>query len=150
MLNHQTFVASADQALLDPLAMATDPSDTINTSVVKEVAERCERLRVLMIMPERSALEDVFSPDLSFGHSDGRVQTRDEYVAGLLAGKSVFKSIAITLQTINVIGDIAIVRHRFDADAVSNGIPKKPHIGILLVWRKTEDVWRLLARQAHA
>jgi hypothetical protein len=123
MLNRRAFVASAGLVLLAPLAAAADAD-----GAEQAVAARSERLRLLMITPERSALEEIFAPDLSFGHSDGRVQTRAEYVDGLLTGKSVFKSIAISQQSIKVIGDVAIVRHRFDADAISNGNPSKPHI----------------------
>jgi ketosteroid isomerase-like protein len=47
------------------------------------------------------------------------------------------------------VGDIAIVRHRFEADAVSNGTPSRSRIKILQVWQKQDGVWRLLVRQAH-
>jgi len=130
-------------------AVATWPALADDADAIAEVAKCAEQLRLLMITPERSALEAIFSPDLSFGHSDGRVQTRAEYVDGLLNGKSIFNSIAIANQTVTVLGDIAIVRHRFDADAISNGKPATPHMAVLQVWRKSDGVWRLLVRQAH-
>jgi hypothetical protein len=73
--------------------------------------------------------------------SDGRVQTKAEFVDALVDGKSVFKSISLTGQTVSIVGDIAILRHRFEADAVSNGTPSRPRIKILQVWQKQDGVW---------
>jgi hypothetical protein len=102
-----------------------------------------------MINPDQPALEQIFADQLSYGHSDGRVKTMAEFVDALVNGKSVFKSISLTGQTISIVGDIAIVRHRFEADAVSNGTPAQPRIKILQVWQKQDGFWRLLVRQAH-
>jgi Domain of unknown function (DUF4440) len=94
----------------------------------------------LMISPDRRALEAIFADQLSYGHSDGRVQTKAEFIDALVTGKSLFKSISLFGQTISIVGDVAIVRHRFEADAV---------IKILQVWQKQTGTWRLLVRQAH-
>lgn len=113
------------------------------------VEQACETLRKLMITPDRSTLERIFADQLSYGHSDGRVQTKAEFTDALVNGKSVFKSISISGQTISLAGDIAIVRHRFEADAISNDVPAQPRIRILQVWQKQGGAWRLLVRQAH-
>ena len=108
-----------------------------------------ETLRKLMINPDRLALGRIFADQLSYGHSDGRVQTKAEFIDALVNGKSVFKSISLSSQTLSLVGDIAIVRHRFEADAISNGVPAQPRIRVLQVWQKQSDGWRLLVRQAH-
>jgi ketosteroid isomerase-like protein len=113
------------------------------------VEQAGETLRKLMINPDQPALEQIFADQLSYGHSDGRVQTKAEFVDALVDGKSVFKSISLTGQTVSIVGDIAILRHRFEADAVSNGTPSRPRIKVLQVWQKQDGVWRLLVRQAH-
>jgi ketosteroid isomerase-like protein len=113
------------------------------------VEQADETLRKLMINPDRPALERIFADQLSYGHSDGRVQTKAEFVDALVNGKSVFKSIMLSEQTISLVGDIAIVRHRFAADAISNDVPAQPRIRVLQVWQKQSEGWRLLFRQAH-
>ena len=113
------------------------------------VEQACETLRKLMITPDRSTLERIFADQLSYGHSDGRVQTKAEFTDALVNGKSVLKSISISGQTISLAGNIAIVRHRFEADAISNDVPTQPRIRILQVWQKQGGAWRLLVRQAH-
>jgi Domain of unknown function (DUF4440) len=113
------------------------------------VQQAGETLSKLMIAPDRAALGRLFADELSYGHSDGRVQNKAEFTDALVNGKSVFKSIALFDQTISLVGDIAIVRHRFEADAISNGVPAQPRIRILQVWQKQGGAWRLLVRQAH-
>jgi ketosteroid isomerase-like protein len=113
------------------------------------VEQADETLRKLMINPDRTALERLFADQLSYVHSDGRVQTKAEFVDALVNEKSVFKSITLSEQTISLVGDIAIVRHRFAADAISNDVPAQPRIRVLQVWQKQSGGWRLLIRQAH-
>ena len=99
--------------------------------------------------PDKQTLEAIFADQLTYGHSDGRVQTKQEIVDGLINQRSVFHSITLSNQTVLISGDVAVVRHRFEADAVSNGKPARPDIRVLQVWQKQGDSWRLLVRQAH-
>ena len=136
-------------ALAVTLAATTTSAISAQADDVAAVEQAGETLRKLMINPDRVALERTFADQLSYGHSDGRVQTKAEFTDALLHGKSVFKSISLSGQMISLVGDIAIVRHRFEADAISNGVPAQPRIRILQVWQKQGDAWRLLVRQAH-
>jgi hypothetical protein len=51
-----------------------------------------------------------------------------ELIDALMTKKSLFHSITLSDQTIAVVGDLAVVRHHFAADAVSNGKPVQPRI----------------------
>jgi hypothetical protein len=113
------------------------------------VDQQVEALRKLMINPNRQGLEAIFDDQLTYGHSDGRVQKKAEIIDALVNHRSVFHSIALSQQTVTVSGDLAIVRHQFEADAVSNGKPGHPDIKILQVWQRQGGEWRLLVRQAH-
>jgi len=112
------------------------------------VAAAAERLRLAMIDPTREALSVLVADDLSYGHSGGKVDTKASFIADLLDGKSDFVSIAITEQTVKVVGDVAIVRHLLTADTNDAGKPGKVSIKILGVWQWQGGSWKLLARQA--
>ena len=113
------------------------------------VAAAAERLRVAMIDPTPAALGALVADDLSYGHSGGRVDTKDSFIGDLVAGKSDFVSITITEQTIKVVGgDTAIVRHTLAADTLDSGKPGKVALKILGIWKKQGNEWKLLARQA--
>ena len=78
-----------------------------------------------------------------------RDSTKDSFIGDLIAGKSDFVTIAITDQTIKVVGNTAIVRHTLTADTNDSGKPGKVQIKILGVWQQQQGgQWKLLARQA--
>ncbi len=97
---------------------------------------------------DRLALEELSSAALSYGHSNGRVENKIEFIEALASGVSDFINIKITNQTISVTGGNAIVRHRLDAAVVDKGKQGEAHLNILLVFRKEKGSWKLLARQA--
>lgn len=112
------------------------------------VAAAAERLRLAMIDPTPAALAPLVADDLSYGHSGGRVDTKDSFIGDLVAGKSDFVTITITDQTIKVVGHTAMVRHTLTADTNDSGKPGKVQIKILGVWQQQGGQWKLLARQA--
>ncbi|MDR6153291.1 hypothetical protein QF021_001380 [Acidovorax delafieldii] len=119
-----------------------------SASAEQAVAAAAEKLRVAMIDPTPAALTALVADDLSYGHSGGRVDTKDSFIGDLIAGKSDFVTIAITDQTIRVVGNTAIVRHTLTADTNDSGKPGKVQIKILGVWQQQGGQWKLLARQA--
>ena len=114
----------------------------------KEVAAAVESLRKVMVDPDKATLEKLTSPDLSYGHSSGKVQNQAEFIDALVSGASDFLNIDLSDQTIKVIGNTAIVRHVLNANTSDNGKPGVAKIAILLVWTKQGKEWKLLARQA--
>lgn len=100
----------------------------------------------------RKALEDgdgkvltaILHDHLTYSHSDGRVWTKD-VLMGNVAGKKRYLTIATSEQTVDVQGDVGIVRHTYD---VVNNDDKKStsHIKVLLCWTLADRSWKLLAR----
>ena len=101
-----------------------------------------------VVNPERKALEMLVSNDLSYGHSAGKVENKDQFIDFLFNGPFKFTAINTTDQTIKISGDNAIVRHIFLGKATNAGVPTEIRIGNLMVWRKEGGIWKLLVRQA--
>jgi hypothetical protein len=142
----QLFLAVASAALFAGCAMAPAGG---GTAPEPAVAAAAERLRLAMIDPTPAALGALVADDLSYGHSSGKVDTKASFIADLVAGRSDFVSIAITDQTIKVVGgDTAIVRHTLAADTNDAGKPGKVSLKILGIWHKQGGEWKMLARQA--
>jgi ketosteroid isomerase-like protein len=113
------------------------------------VTDAAEKLRVAMISGDKSNLESLISPELTYGHSSGNIQNANEFVETLVTKKSDFLTINITNQNINIVGNTAIVRHHFYATTADLGkTPGDVTLDILLVWVKVKNDWKLLARQA--
>ena len=146
----QIVLAAAAAVTIAALAgCATGAAATASSASPEQaVAAAAEKLRVAMIDPTPAALTALVADDLSYGHSGGRVDTKDSFIGDLIAGKSDFVTIAITDQTIKVVGNTAIVRHTLTADTNDSGKPGKVQIKILGVWQQQGGQWKLLARQA--
>ena len=116
---------------------------------IQAVTVAAEKLRLAMISGEKSALESLIVPELTYGHSNGNIQNATEFVETLVTKKSDFLTIDITNQTINTFGKTAIVRHHLYATTADLGkAPGDVALDILLFWVKVKNDWKLLARQA--
>jgi len=122
--------------------------DKTTNKAETEVAARVENLRKALIDADVNKLRDLTSKDLTYGHSSGVVQNQAIFIEKLASGESDFVSIEFQNQTIEIIGDVAIVRHNLAAHTKDSGVEKDIKIGIMLVWQKQKNKWLLIARQA--
>ncbi|MGQ7946417.1 nuclear transport factor 2 family protein [Flavobacterium sp. WC2509] len=113
------------------------------------VAARVEVLRQAMIDADGKKLKDLTSESLSYGHSNGNIQNQTVFIEKIVNGESDFVSIEFQNQTIEIVGDLAIVRHNLAAHTKDAGVDKDIKIGIMLIWQKQKNKWLLVARQAY-
>jgi Domain of unknown function (DUF4440) len=101
-----------------------------------------------MIDGNRNVLEQCTHPNLSYGHSSGKVETRAQFIDAIASGSNNFESIDLTEQSIIITGNLGVVRHHFKAITIIDGKPSSANIAVLQVYQKTGKKWLLLARQA--
>jgi len=115
----------------------------------KEPVEKAvSHLIAAMISGDRNELSSSVSDRLSYGHSGGLIEGKEEFVEKIASGKSDFVTINISEQTIDIIGKTAIVRHNLEATTNDGGKPGTVKLKVLLVFLKEQKVWKLGARQA--
>lgn len=112
------------------------------------VANSVEAFRKALINPSVNQLKELTSKDLSYGHSSGVLQNQELFIEKLLNGESDFVTIEFQNQSIQISGDVAVVRHNLAAHTKDSGVEKDIKIGIMLVWQKQKGKWLLIARQA--
>lgn len=112
------------------------------------VANAVEQLRKAMIDADSVMLDKLTSPQLSYGHSGGAIDSKTVFVQKIVSGKSDFVTIEFPGQTISVSKNTAIVRHKLNAVTNDGGKPGEVHLAVMLVWQKLHGQWKLLARQA--
>ena len=116
---------------------------------ISEVEDAVNNLVKAMLHPSEPTLKNLAAEQLTYGHSSGKVETREEFVGTLVSGTSVFEQIDIEQQTIQVLENTAIVRHTLLAKTNDPGNgPATIKLGVVLTWTKTEGTWKLLSRQA--
>ncbi len=119
------------------------------TKEEKQVAAAVETLKKAMIDGNKTALENISSDALTYGHSSGKLQDKAAFVDAIASGQSDFVTISLTDQTITVKDQTAIVRHKLSAETNDGGKPGTVNIGVMLVWVKEKGEWKLLGRQAY-
>jgi len=113
------------------------------------VKQNVEALREALLKADKTQLERLSAEQLSYGHSDGRVQNKAEFIDGVMTRKATVKSINFPDLKIAVAGDAAIARHLYESESETDGKPNSVRIGTLQVWQKQGGNWKLLARQGY-
>lgn len=114
----------------------------------KEVASVVEKLRKAMVDGDKTILTAVAAEKLSYGHSGGAIENKEQFVEKIASGKSDFVTIDLSDQTITISDGVAVVRHTLNATTNDNNTPGTVKLKVLLVWQKEKGEWKLLARQA--
>ena len=112
------------------------------------VAQAVEALRKATFGQDKAQLEALCAAELSYGHSDGRVETKAQFIDGVMGRKATLKSLTLSDHTIAIVGTNAIARHKWASESELDGKATSTRIGVLQVWLKQGGSWKLLARQA--
>ena len=114
----------------------------------KEVAQAVDHLTQAMLHKNIPELKTLTAENLTYGHSSGKVQDKSEFIADIETGKSAFKTLEMQNQTINVSGDVALVRNHFSAQALKGTEVIPTEIENFQIWQKKGGKWLLVGRQA--
>jgi ketosteroid isomerase-like protein len=113
-----------------------------------DVLAAIEEYRKAMVDGNGARLLEMSADDMSFGHANGVVQTKVEFVKTVVDKVEVFYAIKLYDHNIRVSGDLAIARHTFDADVFFQGKDQNFLLNIIQIWKKEDGRWRLFARQS--
>jgi ketosteroid isomerase-like protein len=105
-----------------------------------------DALRKALLEADKARLQ-LTADQVSYGHSDGKVQTKAQFIDGVIGRKAVVKSLDFPELSIAVVGDAAIARHIYSSESETDGKPASVRIGALQVWQKQDGSWKLVARQ---
>jgi ketosteroid isomerase-like protein len=97
------------------------------------------------------SLEKLFAKQLTYGHSKGKIETREETIRNIIHNTSTYKDTAVTNLKMLINKKTAIVRHLFTAKEIKkDGTIVPLNFTMILVWVKQKKHWRLMGRQAVA
>ena len=128
--------------LLQRASAGADPAEEA------AVAKAVEGLRKATFDQDRAQLDTLCVEQLSYGHSSGRVESKAQFIDGVMNRKATLKSLALSDHTIAVVGANAIARHKWTSESEADGKTTTTKINVLQVWLKQGPSWKLLARQA--
>jgi Domain of unknown function (DUF4440) len=114
------------------------------------VAKNVEAFRKAQIAADPKAFDALCAAELSYSHSDGRVEDKATFIANATSGKSKFLSLEYREPQIRVVGPAAIVRFHWmgESESTADGKKTNTNLHILMNWQKQGSDWKLLSRAA--
>jgi len=131
-------------ALLSGLSLAAAPPDP---AAVKEVLAASDALKQAMMKKDGAVLEKMLHEDLSYSHSNARLQTKADVIKATL-GATTIEAMDFSEVAVRVYGTTALIRANVDMRNATNGKSTTSHINCLFVWLKGPGGWQLVGRQA--
>ena len=112
------------------------------------VSKNVEAFRAAQVAADAKAFDALCAAELSYSHSDGRVEDKPTFIANATNGKSKFLSLEYQDTKIRVVGPAAIVRFHWlgEQEAVADGKKSSTNLHILMNWQKQGADWKLLSR----
>ncbi len=144
-LSRRHLAAAGVLALGAPTLIRSAMAETADETAVKQGVEA---FRKAVLAQDKAKLEALFAEQLSYSHSDGRVEDKAKVINGTMTRKSTLKSLEWPDLTVAITGNTAVVRHLYVSESELEGKVTNTKIGILQVWQKQDAGWKLLARAA--
>ena len=114
------------------------------------VAKNVEAFRAAQFALDAKALEALCAAELSYSHSDARVEDKATFVKNATTNRSA-KTLSLAYQNpkISVVGPAAIVRFTWVSESeTADGKKGGNKLHVLMNWQKQGADWKLLSRAA--
>jgi hypothetical protein len=111
----------------------------------KEVLAAMDAYKDAMIHKDGAALDKLLSPDLTYTHSAGQLETKADVIKSITSGKTIVERIDFADTKVRFYGATALVKGRVDLYHSSTNIV---HMNVLHVWVRNPQGWQMVARQA--
>ena len=131
--------------LLCSLAALSGPSDS---KAEKEVLVATNTWREAMVARDRAVLEEIYAPNLSYTHSNGRQENKAQAIEAVVNGKDRIESIELTDTSVSVYGTTVLVKTKQSMRMNSGGTMTTLILDVLYVWIKSSAGWQMVARHA--
>jgi ketosteroid isomerase-like protein len=112
------------------------------------VAKNVEAFRQAQLARDAKAFDALCAGELSYSHSDARVEDKATFIANATNNKSRFLSLEYKDSQIRVVGPAAIVRFHWvaEGESIPDGKKTSTNLHILMNWQKQGAEWKLLTR----
>jgi ketosteroid isomerase-like protein len=118
-------------------------ADAADEAAVKKAVEE---LRTAWLKQDKPKIESLTAEQLSYSHSDAKLEDKAKFIEGTMTRKATFKSLEWPELTAQVVGNTGVVRHLWVSESELEGKVTNTKIGVMQVWQKQDGGWKLLAR----
>lgn len=127
--------------LLFALAGALFAGDPVSDAV----AEAADGWRDALLRQDKAGLDRLLADDLNYTHSNGKSETKSEYIARVTTGPSHYESFNKSDVRIRVYGDLAILSGYVDVKT-----PNRPsyRVRTLEIYKNNNGQWQFLEKES--
>ena len=115
------------------------------TSFLKDAVAKLDKA---LIAKDTVVLKQLLHKDLTYGHSNGWVETKADVINDLVLGKLAYNKIESKNIKWTVTNDVSTMRSTMDVSYQLDSKPGELKLHVLQVWLKTNKGWQLLSRQS--
>jgi hypothetical protein len=125
------------------------PTSAANDKLVAAVAAADEERIAATKAGDRARLDAIFSNELRYVHSSGKVDSKTSYIESLATHSTVYESFDYKERNFVPAGPgIVLMNGRVFIKASNNGQKVENDLNFLSVWREENGRWRFLAWQS--
>jgi len=115
------------------------------TSFLKEAVSKLDKA---LIEKDTATLKQLLHKNVTYGHSSGWVETKEDVIKDLTSGKLVYYAIKSDSITWKTDASWASMRSKTKVEVSVNSNIIELNLHVLEVWLKTNKGWQLIARQS--
>ncbi len=103
-----------------------------------------------LVHQDAAALERLISPELSYGHASGKLDSKQTYIDRIRSGAQKYVSFKYDSEApvVHVYGDTATLVASAQVQSVTDGQSNALHLRFLHVWIHSSAGWQLAAHQS--
>ena len=115
------------------------------SSFLKEAVVKLDKA---LVAKDTVVLKQLLHKDLTYGHSNGWIETKADVIKDLQVGKLAYDKIESKDLQWTVTNNIATMRSTTEVGFRLDNKPCELKLHVLQVWLKTNKGWQLLSRQS--
>jgi len=119
------------------LSQKQNPVEVLSKSLNQALIDRNE-----------NQLKQLLHADLSYGHSNGWVENKEELLHNNQTKYLIYEKISMDSLSLKYSDNVSVLPFQSMIDAILNGKSVNLKLHVCQVWLKTKGKWKLLARQS--
>jgi ketosteroid isomerase-like protein len=124
---------------------AAEPTPTAKQAVMAASQE----WTTAVLKADKTTLEKLLSPDLSYTHSSAKTQTKEEFIQDATRGGTKYESIDFDGTKLRQYGNTVVMTHNASIKSIVKGAAATTsHLYITEVWAQQSGRWQMVSRQA--
>jgi hypothetical protein len=97
------------------------------------------------VKADAAALGKLLDDGLEYVHSNGDLDSKQSFIDSLTSGKRDYVSTVADIESVRVLGDVALIRGNARVTVADNGQSRDLHIGYTDVWVWKDGRWQMTA-----